>query len=261
MIRTLKLTSAALAAAAATALTASSAFAATSAYQAPGGLHAASTAPGTVAVGWKPEAGPGFKVTALTGAGRTAASLVTRADTAAISHLAPGRYTIRVAVNAPGAPYSQVTALTAAAAPAAAQLTAPATAQLTAAATAVTVFNAKAAAYAKTLEGIPYLYGGTTPKGFDCSGLTQYVYAHFGKAIQRTADAQFRQFRRESLAAAQPGDLVFFHDTSNLSSTVYHVGIYEGGTMMVAAPHTGAKVQLQSFTWGGSTLSFGTITH
>jgi cell wall-associated NlpC family hydrolase len=122
-------------------------------------------------------------------------------------------------------------------------------------------FNQKAAAYAITLEGIPYLYGGTTKQGFDCSGLTQYVYNHEGRQIVRTSDEQFHQFRAEAHAQAQPGDLVFFHDTSNLQSHVYHVGVFEGGTDMVAATHTGSDVQEQSYTWGGNTVSFGTVSH
>jgi cell wall-associated NlpC family hydrolase len=122
-------------------------------------------------------------------------------------------------------------------------------------------FNQKAAAYAITLEGIPYLYGGTTKQGFDCSGLTQYVYHHDGKQIVRTSDEQFHQFRGEAQAQAQPGDLVFFHDTSNLRSHVYHVGVFEGGDDMVAATHTGSDVQWQSYLWGGDTVSFGTISH
>jgi cell wall-associated NlpC family hydrolase len=122
-------------------------------------------------------------------------------------------------------------------------------------------FNQKAAAYAKTLEGVPYLYGGTTKQGFDCSGLTQYVYNHGGRQIVRTSNDQFHQFRSEAHSQAQPGDLVFFHDTSNLQSTVYHVGVFEGGTEMVAATHTGSDVQEQSYLWGGDTVSFGTVSH
>jgi cell wall-associated NlpC family hydrolase len=122
-------------------------------------------------------------------------------------------------------------------------------------------FNQKAAAYAITLEGIPYLYGGTTKQGFDCSGLTQFVYNHDGKEIVRTADEQFHQFRSEAHSQAQPGDLVFFHDTSNLQSHVYHVGVFEGGNDMVAATQTGSDVQWQSYLWGGNTVSFGTVSH
>jgi cell wall-associated NlpC family hydrolase len=122
-------------------------------------------------------------------------------------------------------------------------------------------FNQKAAAYAQTLEGIPYLYGGTTKKGFDCSGLSQYVYHQEGKQIVRTSDEQFHQFNAESHAQAQPGDLVFFHDTSNLQSHVYHVGVFEGGNDMVAATHTGSDVKWQSYLWAGNTVSFGTVSH
>jgi cell wall-associated NlpC family hydrolase len=58
-----------------------------------------------------------------------------------------------------------------------------------------------------------------------------------------------------------PGDLVFFHETSNLGSNVYHVGVYEGGENMVDAPHTGERVQWESFAWAGNTVTFGTISH
>lgn len=122
-------------------------------------------------------------------------------------------------------------------------------------------FNQKVATYVKRLEGVRYLYGGTSPSGFDCSGLTQYVYRHFGKHIARTAEQQFLEFRRISKARAWGGDLVFFHVSSDPNSYVYHVGIYEGGNGMVAATHTGSDVQWQSFAWAGDTVTFGTITH
>jgi peptidoglycan DL-endopeptidase CwlO len=122
-------------------------------------------------------------------------------------------------------------------------------------------FNQRAATYVKSLEGAPYVYGGTSPSGFDCSGLTQYVYRHLGKRIQRTAEEQFRQFRRISKARARGGDLVFFHVSSDPSSYVYHVGVYEGGNDMVAATTYGGGVEWQSFTWAGNTVTFGTITH
>lgn len=122
-------------------------------------------------------------------------------------------------------------------------------------------FDQRAATYVKSLIGIPYVYGGTSKAGFDCSGLTQYVYRHFGKRIQRTADAQFREFRRISKSRAWGGDLVFFHVSSNPNSYVYHVGIYEGGNRMVAATHPGSGVRWESFAWAGNTVTFGTITH
>jgi len=121
--------------------------------------------------------------------------------------------------------------------------------------------NQKAASYAKSFVGkVRYVYGGTSPStGFDCSGLSHYVYGHFGKAIPRTADAQFRKFRRESRNAAWGGDLVFFHVNSNPSSYVYHVGIYEGGNHMVSATNPAGGIKWQTI-WS-SYVTFGTITH
>jgi cell wall-associated NlpC family hydrolase len=122
-------------------------------------------------------------------------------------------------------------------------------------------FDQQAATYVKAMEGVPYLYGGTSPAGFDCSGLTQYVYRHFGKRIQRTAEDQFLQSRRISKGEAWGGDLVFFHVDSDPNSYVYHVGIYEGGDDMVAATTSGSDVQWQNFSWAGDTVTFGTLTH
>jgi cell wall-associated NlpC family hydrolase len=122
-------------------------------------------------------------------------------------------------------------------------------------------FNQEVATIAKKYEGVPYRYGGTSPAGFDCSGLSQYVYRHLGKGIQRTAEAQFLEFRPISKKRAWGGDLVFFHVDSNPKSYVYHVGIYEGGNDMVAATSTGSDVKWQNFSWAGDTVTFGTLTH
>ena len=122
-------------------------------------------------------------------------------------------------------------------------------------------FDQRAATFVKTVEGAPYAYGGTSPAGFDCSGLTQYVYRHLGKDLPRTAEAQFLDSRRISQGQAWGGDLVFFHESSDPDSYVYHVGIYEGGDDMVAATTFGEGVQWQNFSWAGGTVTFGTITH
>jgi cell wall-associated NlpC family hydrolase len=104
------------------------------------------------------------------------------------------------------------------------------------------------------------VYGGSSPgTGFDCSGLTQYVYRHYGKSIPRTADDQFLHFRRESRGRAWGGDLVFFHENSNPNSYVYHVGIYEGSNDMVSAADASEGIVWQAI-WS-SDVTFGTITH
>ena len=122
-------------------------------------------------------------------------------------------------------------------------------------------FNQKTAAYVQTFVGrVRYEYGGTSPRtGFDCSGLTQYVYRHYGKSIPRTADGQFLHFRRESRSRAWGGDLVFFHENSNPNSYVYHVGVYEGSNRMVSAANASEGIRWQTI-WS-SDVTFGTITH
>ena len=122
-------------------------------------------------------------------------------------------------------------------------------------------FNQKTSGYVETFIGkVPYVYGGSSPRsGFDCSGLTQYVYGHYGKSIPRTADDQFRHFHRESKSAAWGGDLVFFHETSDPNSYVYHVAIYEGGNKVVAATTPAGGIKAESIY--SADVTFGTITH
>jgi cell wall-associated NlpC family hydrolase len=122
-------------------------------------------------------------------------------------------------------------------------------------------FNQKAASYVETFIGrVPYVYGGNSPRsGFDCSGLAQYVYGHYGKSIPRTAEAQFLRFRRESKQAAWGGDLVFFHVDSDPNSYVYHVAIYEGDNHIVSATDPAQGIAWQRI-WS-SDVTFGTITH
>lgn len=92
----------------------------------------------------------------------------------------------------------------------------------------------------------PYQWGGTTPSGFDCSGLTMYSYSKIGISIPRTSRDQYRcgayipPTRKDLL---EPGDLVFFATTKDVS-TIHHVGMYIGNGKFVHAPQTGRKVSI-----------------
>ena len=110
-----------------------------------------------------------------------------------------------------------------------------------------------AVAIAARYLGVPYRYGGSSPAGFDCSGLVLYVYRQLGINLPRTASAQYGATRRVSRSMAQPGDLVFFFSGGGIS----HVGIYIGNGMMIAAPHTGARVQQQSIY--SANVGFGRV--
>jgi peptidoglycan hydrolase-like protein with peptidoglycan-binding domain len=113
--------------------------------------------------------------------------------------------------------------------------------------------------YARSLVGDPYRYGGASPAtGFDCSGLVQYVFAHFGIHLPRSSYAQYDVGTHISYSQLQPGDLVFFATTGPGAS---HVGIYIGGGQFIAADTYATGVQIDSFSvsyWMSSFIG-GTI--
>ncbi|WP_106475732.1 C40 family peptidase [Phytohalomonas tamaricis] len=94
---------------------------------------------------------------------------------------------------------------------------------------------------AKDALGTPYRYGGTTPRGLDCSGLTQLSYRAAGIDIPRTSQQQFDALPRRD--KARPGDLLFFGPGG-----VSHVGIYIGHNQMIHAPGSGRTVSVANIT-------------
>jgi cell wall-associated NlpC family hydrolase len=115
-----------------------------------------------------------------------------------------------------------------------------------------TTFRAKVLREAAKLKGTPYRYGGTTTKGFDCSGYTGYVYKKAGKKLPRTSRQQYSATKHISRSAAKPGDLVFFRSGGG---GVYHVGIYAGSNMLWHSSKPGkpigkAKIWTSSVAFG-----------
>jgi cell wall-associated NlpC family hydrolase len=95
--------------------------------------------------------------------------------------------------------------------------------------------------------GIPYVYGGSTPSGFDCSGFVMYVFAQVGVSLPHNAAAQYGYGMPVPRDQLQPGDLVFFNGLG-------HDGIYIGGNQFIHSPHTGDVVKISSISgWYSST--------
>jgi cell wall-associated NlpC family hydrolase len=97
---------------------------------------------------------------------------------------------------------------------------------------------------AQRFLGLPYLWGGMSGFGFDCSGFTHLVYEMRGVTIPRDADAQAAAGAPVARAALRPGDLVFFAS----KGIVHHVGIYLGNDTMLSALQTGSPVQVSSLS-------------
>ena len=98
---------------------------------------------------------------------------------------------------------------------------------------------------AKSCIGVPYRYGGTDRRGFDCSGLVLYSYQPAGVSLPRSARSQFKSGKRITLSQAKPGDLLFFRSNRN---SISHVGIFIGNGSFVHAPSKGKNVRIDKLS-------------
>ena len=106
---------------------------------------------------------------------------------------------------------------------------------------------------AGSVVGHPYRWGGSSPGGFDCSGLVIWSFGHVGKSLPRSSGAQKAATMPIAPNEAAAGDLVFF------GSPVHHVGIYMGDGLMVHSPRAGKTVSITSIDVMGSAPSFGRV--
>ena len=115
--------------------------------------------------------------------------------------------------------------------------------------------NVKNAAFG--VSGTPYLYGGTTTAGFDCSGFTTYAFSKAGISLPRTASGQYAASTKVSQSQAQPGDLVFFSQSGGID----HVGIYLGNNKFIGSQSsTGVAVaEINQSYWGKYLVGFGRV--
>jgi cell wall-associated NlpC family hydrolase len=106
--------------------------------------------------------------------------------------------------------------------------------------------------------GTPYVWGGTSPGGFDCSGLVQWAYAQAGINLPRISYAQASSGVRTPISQLQPGDLVAFDENNrNGPGMADHISIYLGNNQILEAPHTGADVRVRTLGPGDETNAWG----
>ncbi|ACL76003.1 C40 family peptidase [Ruminiclostridium cellulolyticum] len=103
--------------------------------------------------------------------------------------------------------------------------------------------------YAKEFVGVRYVYGGTSPKGFDCSGFIGYVYKNFGIELSRSAQSMYSNGKKVSRDALKAGDILFFDASSrNRAGAIDHVGIYLGGDNFIHASSSKGSVRIQKLS-------------
>ncbi|MFZ5852753.1 MAG: C40 family peptidase, partial [Actinomycetota bacterium] len=97
--------------------------------------------------------------------------------------------------------------------------------------------------------GDAYVWGAAGPDAYDCSGLTMRAWERGGVSLPHFAQAQYEQTRAVPVGSIQPGDLLFWTDSSGY---IYHEGLYVGGGRMIHAPNPSRRVELVSYTWMGA---------
>src|SRR5664280_892843 len=107
---------------------------------------------------------------------------------------------------------------------------------------------------AETMIGVPYVWGGSTPAGFDCSGLVEWAYAQVGIGLPHYSGGQYDDTTHIPLADIEPGDLLFYGPGGS-----EHVAMYVGGGSMIEAPYTGATVHITGVRTDGGFVGVGRV--
>jgi cell wall-associated NlpC family hydrolase len=121
---------------------------------------------------------------------------------------------------------------------------------------AANALGAEATQTALAQVGAPYLYGGSTPAGFDCSGLTMFAWASAGVSLPHNALAQQQAVTAITASQLQPGDLIFYNNGAG-GAQPGHVALYIGNNQVVTADTTGTLVRVESTTWDGTIMGYG----